>query len=216
MAFTEIDNGDSGLSARTTLNEIITYLNRLGFDLEFSDDNSIWHYGWASGDLYMRFSADFGSTWSDGIYLAYSASGASGWDSVEFDIATGNLDFYKGVDLDFTVNLDDRYALINAALTTSFKITLGAGGTVQDRIDAAISVPSGWVLTASGLDLIITHDLGRFIGEITVWAKTPALTFQKLLNTAAYSGLNASNDAVLVQSLATISADINIHVIFGE
>lgn len=148
---------------------------------------------------------------------------AGGWDDAVWDNGTGDLKFKIATVLDETVNLDGRYTteaevevLIADISQAAFRITLGSGNTVQDRIDAAISVPTDWTLTASGLDLIITHNLGRFVGDVTVWAKTIVGTFQKLLNTAAYSGLNASNNAVLVQSLATISKDINIHVIFGE
>ena len=124
MSFTAINNGDTGLSARTTLNEIMTYLNRLGLDIEFSADNSAWHYGWASGDLYIRFSNDFGSTWSDGIYLNYSSSGGDGWTSAVWDDTTGNLNFYKGAILDESVNIHGRCAFTAAAQQTVYSITL--------------------------------------------------------------------------------------------
>ena len=72
--FTTISNGESGLSVRNNLNNLITWTNNLGLDLEFSDDNSTWHYPWVSGDVYIRYSGDFGVTWSDGMYIAYSDS----------------------------------------------------------------------------------------------------------------------------------------------
>lgn len=67
--FTQINAGESGLSVRTNLNNLIGYINGLGLDIEFSVDGSTWHYGWSSGDNYMRLSDDWGSTWSDAIYL---------------------------------------------------------------------------------------------------------------------------------------------------
>lgn len=171
MAFTAINNGDTGLSARTTLNEIITYLNGLGLDIEFSADNSAWHYGWASGDLYIRFSSDYGSTWSDGIYLSYSASGASGWDSVVWDDTAGNLNFYKGAVLDETVNIDGRYALTAAAQQSVYEITLPINGTLAGSIAAAVEgtdYPTGWILVANGVNLEIEHNLNRKSASIDV------------------------------------------------
>jgi len=72
--FTTISNGESGLSVRTNLNNLITWTNALGLDIEFSVDNATWHYPWASGDLYIRYSGDYGVSWSDGIYLVASDS----------------------------------------------------------------------------------------------------------------------------------------------
>ena len=70
--FSNISNGESGLSVRNTLNGLIDWTNDLGLDIEFSIDNSTWHYPWADGDLYMRTSGDYGVTWSDGMYIYYA------------------------------------------------------------------------------------------------------------------------------------------------
>lgn len=64
-----ISDGESGLSVRAKLNNTLSYLDSLGIDIEFSVDADAWHYPWASGDKYIRLSDDFGSTWSDAIYL---------------------------------------------------------------------------------------------------------------------------------------------------
>ena len=220
MAFTEILNGDTGLSARTTINEITTYLNRLGLDIEFSADNSAWHYGWASGDLYMRFSSDFGATWSDGIYLNYSASGASGWTSVVWDNTTGNLNFYKDAVLDETVNIDGRYALTAAAQQTVFTITLPNASTVAARIAAATEgtdYPTGWVLTAgsSPTDIDIEHGLSRYAANATVFVNTGS-SRQLLIGSSGFSGVICDDDDnVRLQSLSTIPKEITIYLIFA-
>ena len=70
--YTTISDGESGLSVRTNLNNLITWENNLGLDIEFSVNDTTYHYPWANGDLYMRVSDDFGSTWSDGFYLTYT------------------------------------------------------------------------------------------------------------------------------------------------
>jgi len=211
MAFTEIDDGDSGLSARTELNSIITYLNALGFQIQFSADNATWHYPWASGDLYMRLSGDFGATWSDGIYLAYSASGASGWTSAVWDDTTGNLEFYKDAVLDYTVNLDGRYAL--ELPQTLFEMTLPASTTVAGRISGA-TLPLGWSIAASGTDLIVTHGEARRVAQVSIFAVT-GTEEQQLFNTAAYNGIiTTDEDTLKIQSLATINKVIKVYMIF--
>ena len=219
MAISTISNGDSGLSARNSLNEIITYLNGLGLDIEFSDDNISWHYPWVSGDLYMRLSNDYGTTWTDGIYLSYSESGASGWDSVVFDTGNGNLNFYKGAVLDFTESLEGRYALSSATAQTVFSITLPTSTTVAGRIAAAVSgtdYPAGWTLAAGGspIDIDITHGLGRRVAYVSVFAVT-GTEEQQLFNTAAYNGIITTTTSILrIQSLATIQKEIRIYIIF--
>ena len=71
--YTTISDGESGLSVRTNLNNLINWENALGLDLEFSINGSTsWHYPWASGDLYIRYSDDFGVSWSDAVYLTAS------------------------------------------------------------------------------------------------------------------------------------------------
>jgi hypothetical protein len=172
MAINNIQNGDTGLVSRNIINELVTQINKLGLDINFSIDNAtLWHYPWVSGDLYMRLSADFGITWTDGIFLSYSPTDAGGWDSVVWDDTTGNLNFFKGVDLDFTVNLDDRYALLADAVKSVFSISLPINGTLAGSIAAAVEgtdYPVGWVLTASSGNLLIEHNLGRYGADVTV------------------------------------------------
>ena len=62
--FTNITNGESGLSVRTNLNNMINYMNALGLQLQFSSDQTNWHYPWAVGDKYIRYSGNFGVSWS--------------------------------------------------------------------------------------------------------------------------------------------------------
>jgi hypothetical protein len=67
--FTNITAGQSGLSVRTNLNNTINYLNALGLQLQFSSDNTDWHYPWSVGDRYIRYSGNFGVSWSPGFSL---------------------------------------------------------------------------------------------------------------------------------------------------
>ena len=67
--FGTIANSESGSSVRTKLNNALMYLDTLGLDIEFSADNLSFHYPWASNDIYIRLSDDFGTTWSDAFFL---------------------------------------------------------------------------------------------------------------------------------------------------
>ena len=218
MAISNINNGDTGLATRNTLNEVITQINKLGLDIQFSADGStLWHYPWASGDLYMRLSADFGVTWTDAIYLLYSPSGAGGWTSVVWDDTTGNLNFYKDAVLDFTVNLDGRYATLLEASKTNYTIKLPSGSSVADRVAGILEQPPGWVITADGLNLDIQHGLGRYAMNVTVWATTTAPANQLLQDTAAWSGLvNVDTNNLKITSLATIQKEIYIFISFVQ
>ena len=144
--------------------------------------------------------------------------GASGWDSVVWDDTTGNLNFFKGVSLDFTVNIDDRYALLADAAKTNFTITLPSAANVAARVAGATEVPAGWVLTADGLNLDIQHDLGRYCnGNVNVHATTTAPANQKLFDSAAYTGiLNVDTDNMKITSLATIQKEIRIFISFAQ
>jgi hypothetical protein len=172
MGINNINDGDTGLVARNIINEVVDQINKLGLDIQFSIDNdTLWHYPWVNGDLFMRLSADFGVTWTDGIYLAYSPSDSAGWTDAFFDETTGNLNFLKGAVLDETVNLDDRYALIADAAKSVFPISLPINGTLAGSIAAAVEgtdYPVGWVLTASSGNLLIEHNLGRYGADVTV------------------------------------------------
>ena len=93
-----------------------------------------------------------------------------------------------------------------------FSITLPSASTVADRVAGAINVPTGWTLTADGLNLNIQHDLGRYTANVTVWAVN-YIVYQQLAGTAAHNGLTMTNMKLSILSLATISAQIEIYVI---
>lgn len=218
MSFSAINNSDTGLSVRTTLNNIITYLNRLGFDLQFSDNNVDWHYPWVSGDLYVRFSDDYGSTWTDGIYLLYSA--ASSWDSVVFDTANGNLNLYKGAVLDFTENLDGRYALTSAAKQVIYKITLPVNGTLSGSVAAAVEgtdYPTGWVLAASGGNLQINHGLTRYAMNARVKYNVSGNQYRHLKDFEnGYSGLlDVDSDNLTIEGISTFYTAYKLQILIS-
>jgi hypothetical protein len=217
MTISNISNGEGGASVRSTLNEVIDQLNKLGLDIEFSADNLVWHYPWAGGDLYMKLSADYGSTWSDGIFLNYSDSGSAGWDEAQWDDSNGNLTFLIDSVVEFVVNLDGRYATLAEASKTNYTITLPSASNVADRVAGATEVPDGWALTADGLNLDIQHDLGRYGMAVTVFATTTDPANQQLFDTAAYSGiLNEDTNNMKITSLATIQKEIRIFISFAQ
>lgn len=119
----------------------------------------------------------------------------------------------------------DGYTLITQELLDkigstpqSFSITLPSASTVSGRISAAVEgtdYPTGWVLSADGLNIEITHGLGRWIANVTVWAKTTGTQRQQLFNTAAYNGVTCLDDnTVKIFSLASILKDIVVYLTF--
>lgn len=97
------------------------------------------------------------------------------------------------------------------------EITLPSASTVAGRIAAVgADYPAGWTLTEGGSDkdLLITHNLNRRVAYVTVWAVT-GTEEQQLLNTAANNGIKTpTTNSLLIQSLATITKQIKIYIIF--
>ena len=97
-------------------------------------------------------------------------------------------------------------------------ITLPAGATVAQRIAAAIEgtdYPTGWVLSADGTNIDITHNLGRAISNVTVFNFTDTTTKQMRIGSAAYTGVyDYDSDAIKIQSLATVNAKLSIYLFF--
>jgi hypothetical protein len=187
--------------------------------------------------LSVRDSADFGgnkltsvaagtvNTDAVNVQQLNDAAFAGGWDSVVWDETSGDLKFYIGGTLDYTVNIDDRYltsaevqALIDASSKNVYAMRLEYGTSVQGRIDNSSGslLPSGWTLSASGLDLIINHNLGRRVMDVKIWAVTLLLDEeQQLRNTASDNGLVTISDNTLkIVSLSTVPKPIKIYISF--
>jgi len=150
-----------------------------------------------------------------------------GWDEVVWDETTGDLKFYIDSVLDFTVNLDDRYPttedvedLIADGATTVFTLNMPAGATVQQRIDGmteGVDYPTGWTLTASGLNINVVHNLGRKLANATVFANANGDVWQQLTGTSAYSALYSynSSNTISLSSLATVNIPVDVNLIFA-
>lgn len=101
-------------------------------------------------------------------------------------------------------------------------IILPSASTVAGRLVGLIegvNYPMGWVLTAAGNDLIVTHGLNRHTKDVVVWSKNTLESInRKELGNAAYSGLYepiaATFDSVVIESLATIETEIRIYITF--
>lgn len=151
------------------------------------------------------------------------ASFAGGYNAFAWDDTTGNMTASTEAVAVPVVNLDGRYpttaeteALIAASSQNIFTIVLPSATSVADRVAGATEVPSGWSLGASGLDLFVTHNLGRPTADTTVFASVTSTKRQKLFNTAAYSGLfDYDDDMIQISSLATIQKEIHIHIILA-
>lgn len=152
-------------------------------------------------------------TEKDSIYAADSADIKSKLRNL--DTIAGDKKVTQG---DTLLTLEQYRILANGFSKSIYSITLPYSTTVAGRIALAVSgvdYPSGWTLTADGLNLVVTHNLNRWTSNVTVFAKTTGTERQQLFNTAAYNGITClSDDAVKVFSLATISKDIVIYLNF--
>jgi hypothetical protein len=108
--------------------------------------------------------------------------------------------------------------LLNYTDTTVYSITLPYSTSVAGRILLATEgtdYPTGWTLVGDGLNLVVTHNLGRWVTNVTVWANTTGVQRQQLFNTAAHNGVTCTDDDnVTIYSLATISKPIIIYLAF--
>jgi len=209
MSFSTINNGDGGLAVRTVLNNIITHLNGLGLGIEFSDDNEAWHYPWVSGDIYMRLSADFGETWTDGIYLNYA------------DVLDGYVEKEAGSRL-ITATEIALLEAITGSEGSVFEIDLPADTTIAGRVLNATEgtdYPTGWVLEAGDnpANLNITHGLGRRISNVNVFYLVSGTEYRQLINfNNAYTGITSPDtNNIVIEGLTTIQKAIKIFIVFA-
>ncbi len=113
-------------------------------------------------------------------------------------------------------NINKYY--IESAYKNVFTIVLPANSTVAGRCSAPIHLPTGWSVAASGsgVDLLVTHNLGRKVVDVKVFSVDGTSGAERmLLNNAAYSGVvdpTNLNDSVIIEALATITTNIVIHI----
>ena len=106
-------------------------------------------------------------------------------------------------------------------MKTVYTITLPSNSTVAGRCSGAVegtNYPTGWTIEAgsNAADLKITHGLQRRVANVSVWSVDGAAERQ-LFGNAAYSGILAeTNEILIIESLATVTSDIVIEIVFGE
>ena len=106
-------------------------------------------------------------------------------------------------------------------MKTVYTITLPSNSTVAGRCSGAVEgtdYPTGWTIGAgsNAADLEITHGLQRRVANVSVWSVDGAAERQ-LFGNAAYSGILAeTNEILIIESLATVTSDIVIEIVFGE
>jgi len=100
----------------------------------------------------------------------------------------------------------------------TYSITLPYSTTVTGRIALAVEgtdYPTGWVLEGDGLNLVVTHNLGRSSSNVTVMANTSGTIWQQQRNTAAYIYYaDLSSNTVEVFSLCTATKPIKVIISF--
>ncbi len=167
-----------------------------------------------------------------------------GADSIYFNELTGEIILYNGVTpLDTTQSLDTRYAvgnlgdyiavadtgasgsyysqdqidaLISGASQVVFHISMPLGsGTVQGRIDVTTDLPPGWILTADGINLIVTHGLDRRVFGVTVWGKTGGTVEQELYDTNRYTLIESTDsNTAKIYGLSLFPGEIVVRIAF--
>lgn len=97
-------------------------------------------------------------------------------------------------------------------------ITLPYASTVIGRIALATEgtdYPTGWVLTADGLHLIVTHNLGRWATSAAVWGKTGGTVRQQFFDKNAFDGFySMSDDQCKITSLSVKPLDLVVYITF--
>lgn len=96
-----------------------------------------------------------------------------------------------------------------------YTVNLPSSGSVAGRI-AGATVPAGWSLSvgASPLDLVVTHNLGRRVASVTVFANISGTEYQQMLGTAAWSAIyTPDNNSCRIASLATILKPLDVYLV---
>lgn len=136
---------------------------------------------------------------------------------------------YESTDIYFRISRDQGVTWGNSIPINSpptmpnvvFTITMPSAISVAQRCAGATEgtdYPTGWSIAqgTSEVDLIVTHNLGRLPASVTVWSETSG-QYRYLIGNAAYSGLFAeSNNALIIESLATVLKPIKIQIIFAQ
>jgi hypothetical protein len=95
-----------------------------------------------------------------------------------------------------------------------FEMTLPAATSVAGRVSGA-TLPSGWSLLASGVDLIVTHSLGRRVMDCKIWAVTGSEE-QQLRDINSDNGLVTTDANTLkILSLATVNKVLKVYISFA-
>ena len=139
--------------------------------------------------------------------------------SSQSQIFNGPADMYGGDKKQLKDSLNYLDSVIMENQYHVFEIKLPSSTTVAGRIAGATSgtdYPADWSLAAgtSPVDLVVTHNLGRRVSIVSVFAIDGTQETQ-LFNTAAFNGIVTPDvNTLRVQSLATIQKAIKIYIIF--
>lgn len=129
---------------------------------------------------------------------------------------TSNLTALEEVTLMSDNNFTDAYKeKLDSLSINVYEVLLVASGTVSGKITGA-TVPSGWVLLAtgdSGTDLLITHNLNRECADVIVWEKgTPDRKASPFL--LAYSGITSTKNVITIEGLDINNVALRLEIIF--
>lgn len=101
-----------------------------------------------------------------------------------------------------------------------YTIHLPSAATVANRCSGAvegIDYPTGWIVSAdtNPIDFKVIHNLNRRVASVTVTYEDGSM-HRQLFDNAAYSGIFTPDlNALVIESLATITSPINIYILFA-
>ncbi len=115
---------------------------------------------------------------------------------------------------------DEEQSKLESLKISEYSIILPSNSTVAGRCLMPTLLPDGWSVSAtgSGVDLLITHNLNRYITNVTIFSIDGTTGSERLLlSNAAFSGIlsNSNKLSLIVESLATVPTAIRINLTFN-
>ena len=149
---------------------------------------------------------------SDAVFLNISSLTSKMDTVVTGESLTGQGTIDSPLEVDSTIIANN--------MKIAYKINLPSAGSVGDRVSGAVEgtdYPTGWVLAAgtNGADLSIIHNLDRLTAYVSVWS-IDGTEYTQLLGNAAYSGVKATRNSILLEGFATVMTDVSIHIVLVQ
>jgi len=105
----------------------------------------------------------------------------------------------------YAMSLEIEIAALSNLKQNHYPINLGAYASVADRVSHATETtdyPTGWVLAASGVNLLVTHNLtGRKISSVNVFETDSGIERLCKPFSEAYAGISINGMVITIEGL---------------